>query len=95
MRRAKLALELAASAVEKGNRNSMSDAAVAVLALQAAARGAYFNVRINLPGLGDADFRKSVSTESETLYKEVTSGAEKMIESAANAMTQTIKNRGE
>jgi len=50
-------LKLAKKAAAKGNRNSMSDAGVAALAARSAAEGAYFNVRINLPGIRDEAFR--------------------------------------
>lgn len=49
---------LAQSVAEKGNRNSLSDAGVSLLLLQAAAHGASLNVRINLPGLEDQRFRE-------------------------------------
>ncbi len=48
---------LAQTVAEKGNRNSLSDAGVSLLLLQAAAHGASLNVRINLPGLADQRFR--------------------------------------
>ena len=48
---------LARTVAEKGNRNSLSDAGVSLLLLQAAAHGASLNVRINLPGLEDQTFR--------------------------------------
>jgi len=50
-------LKLAKKAAAKGNRNSVSDAGVAALAARSAAEGAYFNVRINLPGIRDDEFR--------------------------------------
>jgi methenyltetrahydrofolate cyclohydrolase len=56
-------LELCAEAVallnivgEKGNKNSLSDAGVAVLMLGAACEGAAINVRINLAGITDLAF---------------------------------------
>jgi glutamate formiminotransferase/formiminotetrahydrofolate cyclodeaminase len=42
--------------VEKGNPNSVTDAAVGVLAVRACIRGAYLNVRINVKGLKDKSF---------------------------------------
>jgi glutamate formiminotransferase/formiminotetrahydrofolate cyclodeaminase len=50
------AAELAGEAVERGNRNSLSDAGVAALAARACAEGAYYNVLINLAGLDDAEW---------------------------------------
>jgi glutamate formiminotransferase/formiminotetrahydrofolate cyclodeaminase len=49
-------LDLAERAVERGNKNSMSDAGVAALAAEAAATGAAYNVLINLPGIRDEAF---------------------------------------
>ena len=49
-------LALAGQALEKGNQNSLSDAGVAALMGRAAADGAYYNVLINLQGLGDEAF---------------------------------------
>jgi glutamate formiminotransferase/formiminotetrahydrofolate cyclodeaminase len=56
-------LELALAAAQKGNRNSLSDAGVAGLIGEAAAVGAFYNVKINLPGIRDGLFKK------ETLKK--------------------------
>ncbi|MBN1197577.1 MAG: glutamate formimidoyltransferase [Candidatus Aminicenantes bacterium] len=50
------AAALAATAAEKGNPNSLSDAGVAGLAAAACARGAWYNVRINLEGFDDREF---------------------------------------
>jgi glutamate formiminotransferase/formiminotetrahydrofolate cyclodeaminase len=94
MRRAKWAMELVRAVAEKGNRNSISDAGVAALALQAAAHGAYFNVRINLPAIEDATFKKSVSAESETLLKEVRSAAVRTVAYVHKAMDQADNNKG-
>ncbi len=58
---------LAETMVKKGNRNSLSDAGVAALAARAAADGAYYNVLINLPGLKDEAFRKSMAEEAARL----------------------------
>ncbi len=58
-------LRLAKTVAKKGNKNSVSDAGVAALAAQAAADGAYYNVRINLPGIKDTAFKKTAAFEAE------------------------------
>ncbi|MDY0296805.1 MAG: glutamate formimidoyltransferase [Acidobacteriota bacterium] len=50
------AVTLAHAAAEKGNPNSLSDAGVAGLAAAACARGAWYNVSINLMGYEDRTF---------------------------------------
>jgi formiminotetrahydrofolate cyclodeaminase len=64
-------LKLAKKAAEKGNRNSLSDAGVAALVARAAAESAYYNVRINLPGLQDADFKARTARTAATLRRRV------------------------
>lgn len=63
------ALKLAKDTALKGNKNSLSDAGVAGLMAQAAAEGAYYNVKINLPGLEDADFKSKTKKQADTLVK--------------------------
>ena len=62
-------LRLAKEVAKKGNKNSVSDAGVAGLAAQAAADGASYNIRINLPGIKDSAFKKSTALEAEQLRK--------------------------
>jgi glutamate formiminotransferase/formiminotetrahydrofolate cyclodeaminase len=64
-------LEMASFAARLGNRNSLSDAAVAGLAAEAAAGGAYNNVRINLPNIRDTVFIREVREKAESLQGEV------------------------
>jgi glutamate formiminotransferase/formiminotetrahydrofolate cyclodeaminase len=63
------ALKLAKEVALKGNKNSLSDAGVAGLMAQAAAEGAYYNVKINLPGLGDARFKAKIKKQATALVK--------------------------
>jgi glutamate formiminotransferase/formiminotetrahydrofolate cyclodeaminase len=64
-------VQLARKAAEKGNRNSLSDAGVAALAARAAAEGAYYNVRINLPGLTDAEYKARTARAAASLRRRV------------------------
>jgi formiminotetrahydrofolate cyclodeaminase len=54
------AAEIAAAVAEKGNPNAASDAGVAALLAEAAARGASLNVKINAPGLSDPAIREEL-----------------------------------
>lgn len=63
------ALKLAKEVALKGNKNSLSDAGVAGLTARAAAEGAYYNIKINLPGLEDVDFKSKINKQATTLVK--------------------------
>ncbi|HKZ99441.1 MAG TPA: cyclodeaminase/cyclohydrolase family protein [Thermoplasmata archaeon] len=61
------ALELADTAAEIGSRGAATDAGVAVLLGEAAARGAAMNVRVNLPAIRDEPFRSEAEDRLEAL----------------------------
>ncbi|MBH31452.1 MAG: glutamate formimidoyltransferase [Candidatus Marinimicrobia bacterium] len=63
------AMELSHIAVNKGNPNSVSDAAVAAEAARAGLRGARLNVLINLDGIHDADFCSEIKKSADSLMK--------------------------
>ena len=50
--------------LEKGNPNCASDAFVAALLLSSAVEGALANVRINLPGIGDAELAEGFRNDA-------------------------------
>ena len=56
------AMELVKIVVEKGNKNSISDASVAALMLQAGCEGAALNVKINLKSIHDGIFVDQTKT---------------------------------
>ena len=64
-------IELAEAVARKGNRNSVSDAGVAGLTAQAAGEGAYFNVRINLPGIKDERFKARTAKQAKALRRKL------------------------
>jgi len=70
MKTAALAIPIIAAMVEKGNPNSLSDAAVGGLCLQTAITGAYYNVKINLQGLEDVDYNVLMTAKATALYTE-------------------------
>ena len=64
-------IDLASLVAAKGNKNSASDAGVAILMLQAAGRGASMNVAINLAGIEDSEFRKNANAKSSELLTHI------------------------
>jgi len=64
LKRTIAALGLIRSVAEKGNQNSLSDAGVGGLMALAAARGACYNVLINLQGLADAGYVSRTRAEA-------------------------------
>jgi formiminotetrahydrofolate cyclodeaminase len=63
------AMALAGNVAAKGNVNSISDAGVSALMLQAACESAALNVRINLKGIDDKEFVGWKADELESLLK--------------------------
>lgn len=62
-------LPLLKEMAEKGNPNSLSDAAVGVLCIKTAVRGAWLNVLTNAKDLNDRDFATKIVGEAEELLK--------------------------
>ena len=79
-------VELAEVVARKGNRNSLSDAGVAGLTAQAAGEGAYYNVRINLPGIKDERFRTRTVKQAEALRRKLGRGALALKKHMENAL---------
>jgi len=61
------AIGLAGKAAALGNRNSASDAGVAALAARAGVEGAALNVRTNLGGVADAEYKTRAAAEAAAL----------------------------
>ena len=64
-------VKLAKIAAEKGNRNLTPDAGVAGLTSALAARGAAYNVRVNLQSLPDDDFSRKLKEDTDRILREV------------------------
>jgi glutamate formiminotransferase/formiminotetrahydrofolate cyclodeaminase len=60
-------LPLCREVAEHGNPNVASDAGVAAILAEAAARSAGLNVRVNLPGLADAEQRRALAEETAAI----------------------------
>lgn len=60
-------LELAAAALEKGNRGATTDAAVSILLAEAGLRGASLNARINLASIRDEAFRSAMEAKMDRI----------------------------
>jgi len=73
-------LDLAATAVEKGNPNCLSDAGVSAHLIRAAASGAAYNVTINLLTLDDQNFSTQMKLETAELLSKVMSSVAKLQE---------------
>jgi glutamate formiminotransferase/formiminotetrahydrofolate cyclodeaminase len=77
-------MELLPTIAEKGNVNSISDVGVANLMALSAVKGANLNVRINLPGLEDAQKKEEFGGKSKSLLNkalELFNKTEKIVES--------------
>jgi formiminotetrahydrofolate cyclodeaminase len=59
------------SAIQKGNKNAVTDGLVAVMAARTAALAALYNVKINLDSMTDSAFVAEFSEKTATLEKQV------------------------
>lgn len=64
-----------------GNKNALSDAAVAAMTLRTAVRGALFNVRINLAGLPEGEYRSKLFAEVEETELQIEHDEKEILES--------------
>jgi formiminotetrahydrofolate cyclodeaminase len=71
LRRCETLVLLSRSAALKGNENAISDAGVAAVMAQAAAKSACLNILINLSTITDEDFIGKLKTEQENVMKTV------------------------
>ena len=64
-------IELAGKAVKQGNKNAVTDAAVAVMMARTAALSALYNVKINLASIKDTDFVEEIREEIKHMESEI------------------------
>lgn len=65
------AVELAAKVAKIGNVNALSDAGVAAITANAAAKSAYLNVKINMGSIEDETFKLDVLKKADSLLEKV------------------------
>ncbi len=70
LRRVPAVMELAGKVVDQGMESSVSDGGVAASVGRAAAEGAYYNVKINLPGIDDPRFVRETEAEATRILGE-------------------------
>lgn len=79
------AIELAAVAAAKGNRNSASDAGVAALAARAGAEAAALNVLTNVAGMADAESAGACAEEASALAADARRRCDAVVQAAMSA----------
>lgn len=65
------AVELSEKVARIGNENALSDAGVSAITANAAAKAAYLNVKINMGGIDDENFKFDILTKADTLLEKV------------------------
>lgn len=66
---------------QNGNKNALSDIAVATMMLRTATRGALYNVRINLASLPDSEYKTQTTDEVLKIEKEIEQREKKILAS--------------
>jgi formiminotetrahydrofolate cyclodeaminase len=72
-------MELTGKTVEKGNKNAITDGAVAAMMAKTAALSALYNVKINLILINDETFVEEISKQVKHLEAEVVNREKKML----------------
>ena len=72
------AVNLAESISKIGNKNAISDAGVAAITANAAAKAAYLNIKINMPGIEDEKFKFDIMTKAEELLDRIVNTTSKI-----------------
>jgi glutamate formiminotransferase/formiminotetrahydrofolate cyclodeaminase len=86
MKEALPAFELLREMTEKGNPNSITDAAVGVLAVRACIRGAFLNVSINVRGLKDRITAEKIVTEGRAIEEEAAALEKEILDRVAHGL---------
>ena len=86
MKSAREGLEIVSGLAGKTNPGALSDLGVAALNLTSCARGAWLNVKINLPGIKDPEKLKYYHDEATNIYHNV----DKIIDELYRNITESI-----
>ena len=78
--------EICEEMIQKGNPNSITDAAVGVLCARAAVIGAYLNVKINAADLEDKAFAEKMIGEAEEYVEKAKAKEAELMETVRKAM---------
>lgn len=76
----------------KGNQNSVSDAAVALLLIKTAGEGAFLNVLINCASIQNKIFATEFVKKSELLVEEIRSNADDVLQKIKNQLIGQVLN---
>lgn len=79
-------LKLAETLIGKSNPNAASDLGVAILNLTGCIKGAWLNVKINLPGVKDEEKAAYYAAEGQKMYDEADAIASKLYEKVAESL---------
>ncbi|MFA5804236.1 MAG: cyclodeaminase/cyclohydrolase family protein [Melioribacteraceae bacterium] len=72
--------------IDKGNKNSISDAGVAVALVGTAAKGAYLNVLINCSSLSNQTIANELRKTADILVEEITRTSDRLVEQVVTAV---------
>ncbi len=72
-------IELAGKVVKQGNKNAVTDAAVAVMMARTAALSALYNVKINLASIKDTNFVEEIREEIKHMESEIVNRERKIL----------------
>ena len=86
MQEAVKSFDLLSEMIREGNPNSVTDAAVGVLATRACIRGAFLNVRVNVRGLNDKSFTEDLLARGGELESIAAASEEELIRMAAGSV---------
>ncbi|KAF0150974.1 MAG: glutamate formimidoyltransferase [Ignavibacteria bacterium] len=86
MKKAKEILPLLKTIIEKGNRNSLSDAGVAAALVATASKGAYLNVLINCSSLSNQTIAQEVKKRADIVLDETCAESNRLLDKVFTAI---------